>query len=107
MELLDKARQLADQGNLEKALRLCEKCLKQNAVNIQCHFLMGLLYQASGDQKKAEECLNRVIYLDPNHQEALSHMAVIARHQGDQAKAVLLQKRIERLQRKIKMKMKI
>jgi chemotaxis protein methyltransferase WspC len=102
LDLLEKAGQLANQGAIEEALRLCKEYLNQNPVNVQGHFLMGLLYQASGDEKQAEEYLNRVIYLDPNHQEALSYMAFLAERHGDQDKAILLRQRMERIQRKIK-----
>jgi chemotaxis protein methyltransferase WspC len=101
IDLFDKARQLADQGDLEEALRLCKQYLSQNPTNVQCHFLTGLLYQASGDIKTAEEYLNRVIYLDPNHQEALSYMAFIAERRGDRDKAALLRQRMDRIQRKL------
>jgi chemotaxis protein methyltransferase WspC len=103
-DLLEKAEQLANQGAIEEALRLCKQHLTQNPVNVQGHFLMGLLYQASGDEKHAEEYLNRVIYLDPNHQEALSYMAFLAERRGDQDKAILLRQRMERIQKKLEMK---
>jgi chemotaxis protein methyltransferase WspC len=98
--LLDTARQLADQGALEDALELCEKVLHQDAVHVQAHFLKGLIHQALGDEAQAEQWLNRTVYLDPNHHEALHYLAFLAEFQGDHKKSLLLRQRMERIQKK-------
>lgn len=38
--------------------------------------LLGEIYQANGQEIKAEQCFQEVIYLEANHYEALSHLAV-------------------------------
>jgi len=98
--LLDTARQLADQGYLNKALELCGKYLNDDPFHAQAHFLMGLLWNALDDEDRAEEYFNKTIYLDPNHREALSLMAFIMEHRGDHNKAEHLRQRAQRILQK-------
>ena len=95
---LEMARQLADQGKLDEALEQCERVLKQNPANVQAYFLKGLIFQALRNEKKAEEFLNKTLYLSPNHYEALSYLRLIAEHRGDRKKAERLKLRMERIQ---------
>jgi chemotaxis protein methyltransferase WspC len=100
IKLLDRARSLADQGALDEALASCERCLEEDAFHVQAHFLKGLIHQARGDQSAAEDCFNKVAYLDPNHHEALSYLTFIAKDRGDLERAARLQKRVQRINRK-------
>lgn len=95
--LLDTARKLADQGSLEEAFNLCKKVLSNDAIHIQAHFLMGLLYQALRNDGLAEEYFSKTVYLDPHHLEALNHLSFIAEQQGDQEKAGRLRQRTQRI----------
>lgn len=97
INLLDRARSLADQGALDEALDMCERCLKEDAFHPQAHFLKGLIHQARGNQPSAEDCFNKVVYLDPNHHEALSYLTFIAKDRGDLERAARLQKRVQRI----------
>jgi len=99
-QMLDKARLLADQGQLAAALELCDAVLKTEAAHVQAHFLKGLIYQALRDERMAEEWLNKTVYLDPNHEDALNYLAALAEFRGDQGKAALLRQRIERIRKK-------
>jgi len=95
--LLDSARKFADQGDLYEALKICEKCLTENSFHIQAHFLMGLICHALDDEEQAEEYFNKAVYLDPNHYEALSHLAFIMEHRGDKNRADHLRQRAQRI----------
>ena len=99
-QTLDKARLLADQGQLSTALALCDSVLKTEAAHAQAHFLKGLIYQALRDERRAEEWLNKTVYLDPNHEDALSYLAALAEFHGDPGKAARLRQRIERIRKK-------
>ena len=99
-QTLDKARLLADQGQLRMALELCDAVLKTEAAHVQAHFLKGLIYQALRDERHAEEWLNKTVYLDPNHEDALSYLAALAEFHGDPGKAARLRQRIERIRKK-------
>ncbi len=98
INLLDAAQSLADQGELDEALKLCEKCLSKDAFHIQAYFLMGLICHAQDDEERSEKCFNKAVYLDPNHYEALNHLAFIMEHRGDQTRARQLRQRAQRIQ---------
>ncbi len=96
-DLLDAALRLADQGQLTQALTLSDEVLSQTPAHVEANFLKGLIYQALRDEQQAEASFSRTVYLDPNHYDALSHLALIAEHQGDHEKARLLRQRMARL----------
>lgn len=95
---LQTARDLADRGNLEEAATLCKTYLEQNYTSIEAYLLLGEVYQGVGKEEEAEQCFRKVIYLDPNHYDALMHLALLKEHQGDMGSATLLRQRIQRLQ---------
>lgn len=99
-KLLDEARRLADQGILEEALEVSERCLKEDAFDVQAHFIKGLICQALGNDKKAEKSFNKAAYLDPNHHEALNYLAFIAKDRGDPDGAAQLRQRVKRIYEK-------
>ena len=95
--LLDQARKLADKGALEEALSLCDKVLDQDMVQIQAHYLRGLICLAMNNEKAAEEWLNKTLYLDPNHHNALNHLTLIVEHRGDRERSAQLRQRAKRI----------
>lgn len=97
LQTLSTARELADQGNLQEALKLCHAVLKENAAHVQTHFLMGLIYQALKDEHQAEKSFHKTIYLDPNHHEALYYLALIMEDHGHHERARQLRQRIQRI----------
>ena len=58
---------------------------------------MGVIRQAMGDEDEAEEYFNKTLYLNPNHEEALAYLALIAENRGDIHNAFLLRQRIRRI----------
>lgn len=100
VKLLDRARQLADQGKLEEAFALCEQGLRENPTDVQANFLTGLIWLALGNDEQAETFFTKTVYLDPKHHEALNYLAFIAEYRGQHEKALLLRQRIERIHKK-------
>ncbi len=94
---LENIRSLADGGNLSEAATQCEAYLKQNSTHVEAYLLLGEIYQASGQEIKAEQCFQKAIYLEPNHYEALLHLALLKEQHGEMAKAAVLRQRIQRL----------
>ena len=41
------------------------------------YVLLGLIRQAAGDLQQAEHCFGRAVYLQPDHYEALIHLAFL------------------------------
>lgn len=97
---LETARLLADRGQLSEAARLCETYLKQNSTSVEAYVLLGQIHQANGLETQAEQCFQKALYLEPNHYEALLHLALLKEHRGDIAGATILRQRIQRLQKK-------
>jgi chemotaxis protein methyltransferase WspC len=100
MELLDQARQRADKGDLEEAIRLCGEVLDQDTTHAQAHYLRGLICLAMDNEEDAGKWLGKAVYLDPEHHDALNHLALIAEHRGDGKTSTQLRQRVKRLRRK-------
>ena len=95
---LESARRLADQGELEAAATLCETCMRAHGPSAPAYVLLGLIRQAGGNAEQAEHCFGRAVYLQPDHHEALVHLALLMEHRGDTAMAAVLRQRALRAQ---------
>lgn len=94
--LLEQAASLADEGRNDQAAALCERVLREGGPNPRALFLLGMIRQSQGDLTRAEESLRKVVYLDPQNDEALLALALIAQRKGDQAAADGFRRRAER-----------
>ncbi len=74
---LEDARRLADAGEIEKASVLCDEVLKSQPLSADAYFLKGLIEEARGSARSAEECFRKALYLNPNHYDTLLHMSVL------------------------------
>jgi len=97
---LDYARELADKGELAKATAICEEYLDQCGPSAQAFFLLGIIRDTANDAEQAEKLFRKALYLDPNIEEALVFLSLLAEKTGDAKKAEVLKRRIERLQGK-------
>jgi len=94
---IDRARRLADQGHLADAAAHCEAHLRQHGPSAEVFHLLGLVRDASGNAEDAAEQYRKALYLEPDHHEALIHLALLLRKRGDEAGAQRLQRRASRL----------
>ncbi len=97
--MLDKARHLADQGEMDKALCLCRAYLEKDPHNPEAYCLLGLISEATERLSQAEEYYQKALYLDPCHYEALVHAGLLFQQNGDRVKAALYKERAERCER--------
>lgn len=95
-------KQLADQGQLTTALSLCHRYLQQQEYVAEAHFLCGTICLGLHLNEQAQQAFRKVTYLQPNHYEALCYLALLAREQGDEATATLMQQRAQRVQQRLK-----
>jgi len=95
--LLETAKILADRGCLDEAIQLCNSYLSQNRGSIEAYVLLGQMQQAMAQNEQAAQSFQKAIYLQPTHEEALTHLALLREHQGNIASANLLWQRIHRL----------
>lgn len=91
------ASRFADAGRLAEAQEVCEAHLREQGASAAAYYLLGSIRDAMGD-KRAADCYRKVIYLDPNHPEALMHLALLAKKQGDIAGARRFQMRARRVE---------
>jgi chemotaxis protein methyltransferase WspC len=88
---------LANAGDLNAAIRHCQVYLAENPANVEAHNLLGTLYNATSNYQEAESWFQKAIYLQPDHYEALMHLALIKASRGDTLAATRLQKRIQKI----------
>jgi chemotaxis protein methyltransferase WspC len=96
--LLETATRLGDAGQLHSALPLCAEYLQHFPDSAAGYFLLGVLHDALGHSDLAVSSLRKVLYLDPNHQEALVWLALKQEARGDRESADLLRARARRVQ---------
>jgi Tfp pilus assembly protein PilF len=82
--LLQRARDLADQGQLDDAHRLCELALARDQLDPEAHLLMAAICQERGEVGTAVEALRRAIYLDPDSAPAHFLLGSLLLRQGEQ-----------------------
>lgn len=80
--LLERARALADQGNLEEAYHLCKTALAKDQLDPEAHLLLAAICQERGEISEALETLRRVIYLTPDSASAYFLMGSLLLRQG-------------------------
>lgn len=99
--LLEQAQHLADAGQLDAARAQCEAALQIQGCSAPAYYLLGLIIDAAGKSDEAESYYRKTLYLEPDHYEALSQLALLAEKSGDLKAATQLQQRAKRLQSKL------
>lgn len=92
---LQTARQLADDGKLDEAVRICHAHLDHQGASVDAYYLLGVIHDAQGNGQ-AREFYRKALYLDPNHYESLLQMAFLAEREGDSTTARNLRRRAQR-----------
>jgi chemotaxis protein methyltransferase WspC len=93
----DEAVRLADQGHFAEASRCCEQQLLRQGPSAQVFHVLGLVRDASGNAVDAAIYYRKALYLDPGHQDALVHLALLMEKQGLKSEAQTLWNRARRL----------
>jgi chemotaxis protein methyltransferase WspC len=94
--LLEQAAELANRGQHAQAIVVCERHLQLKGPDASAYYLMGMICQAAGDSRRAQDCLHKTLYLDPKHDEALLALALWADRRGDRAAAEGFRRRAQR-----------
>lgn len=94
---LTHAEELADKGLLKEAAEICEASLREFGPSARAFHLLGLISDGAGDQAQAGEFYRRALYLEPEHYDALRHLALLKDQNGDRAAAQTLQSRARRV----------
>jgi chemotaxis protein methyltransferase WspC len=92
---------LANQGDLDEAETACTAYLNRFPNSPQGHYLRGCILQAQDKPRLAKESLKKAIYLAPDHQDAMVHLASLAEIQGDKEEARKYRDRAMRIREKL------
>ncbi len=96
-DLLAQARKLADQGQFREAESTCRDHLARFPDSAEAYFILGLLNEHAKHSALAEDYWRRCIYLQPDHYDALCHLALLAETNRDPAGAAALKARAARI----------
>ena len=94
---LDIAFQLANEGELDEAMSVCNRYLSVNRNSSRAYYLSGVIYDTQGSTDKANKSLNKAVYLDPNNLEALIHLSLLAEQLGNHDDAEKFKNRAQRV----------
>ncbi len=97
---IEQALQLANQGRLAEAIKICETALRDQGPTAKTYYVMGLVRDAEGQSREATELYRKVLYLDPQHQEAMTHLGFLLEAQGRLADARIILERAQRLKQR-------
>ncbi|MCJ1887654.1 chemotaxis protein CheR [Pseudomonas sp. LA21] len=87
---------LANAGQTAEARKQCEALLAAQGPTVEAFYWLGLLSDAQGQGAQAQGYYRKALYLQPDHQESLLHLAALLAAQGDVEGARRLQDRAAR-----------
>jgi chemotaxis protein methyltransferase WspC len=90
---------LANEGKSVEARAACDRYLRSHEPVAQVFYWLGLLSDVAGSVLEAQGFYRKALYLEPQHPDALMHLAALLQSQGDTAGARRLQERAARSER--------
>ncbi|MBV6822415.1 protein-glutamate O-methyltransferase CheR [Pseudomonas sp. PD9R] len=90
---------LANEGKSAEARAACESYLRSHEPVAQVFCWLGLLSDVAGSVLEAQGFYRKALYLEPQHPDALMHLAALLQSQGDSVGARRLQDRAARSER--------
>jgi chemotaxis protein methyltransferase WspC len=90
---------LANEGKSAEARVACDAYLRSHEPVAQVFYWLGLLSDIAGSVLQAQGFYRKALYLEPQHPDALMHLAALLQSQGDTAGARRLQERAARSER--------
>ncbi|WLH69655.1 protein-glutamate O-methyltransferase CheR [Pseudomonas sp. FP2309] len=97
--LLSRIATLANEGKSAEARAACEQYLNSHPPAAQVFFWLGLLSDVAGSALQAQGFYRKALYLEPQHPQALMHLAALLESQGDSEGARRMQARAARSER--------
>lgn len=98
-DLLSRIATLANECKSAEARAACEQYLSNHPPAAQVFYWLGLLSDVAGSALEAQGYYRKALYLEPQHPQALMHLAALLESQGDSAGARRLQARAARSER--------
>lgn len=95
MDIWAEVASLANAGRTDEARQRCEQHLQDSGPSATAYYWLGLLSDSSGHSDQACDYYRKAVYLEPNHREALAHLAAHLKSQGDLVGAQRLYRRAQ------------
>ena len=95
--LLAQAARLADAGDYAGAAAACQALLRAGPASAHAYFILGMVSECQGHPGAAGDYWRRCVYLQPDHYEALCHLALLAGQNGDAVQAASFKQRAARV----------
>jgi chemotaxis protein methyltransferase WspC len=92
-----RAAKAADQGRLAEARAAGERLLREQGPGADVFCLLGTIRGADGDAAAADALYRKALYLEPEHRESLTHLALLLESRGRGEQARVLRTRLARL----------
>ncbi|WLI90325.1 CheR family methyltransferase [Massilia sp. R2A-15] len=97
VDLLAQARSQADRGDYKDAAASCHALLAKEPNAAEAYYILGLVSEIERKPGAADGYWRRCVYLQPDHYEALCHLALLADQAGDTRQADTLRQRAARI----------
>jgi chemotaxis protein methyltransferase WspC len=81
-ELAHRVSRLSSEARHPEAIEACQKQLLQQGPSPRVYHILGMVFHAAGSYDEAEQAFERAVYLDPDHEEALLALSLLARRRG-------------------------
>lgn len=96
-DLLAQARRHADQGDYQAAAAACHALLAADPNSADAYYLLGMVSECQHKPGAADDYWRRCVYLQPDHYDALCHLALLAEQTGDARQAATFRERAARI----------
>jgi chemotaxis protein methyltransferase WspC len=97
VDLLAQAKAQADRGDYHGAAATCHALLSKDPNAADAYYILGLVSEIERKPGAADDYWRRCVYLQPDHYEALCHLALLADQTGDARQADTFRKRAARI----------
>ena len=95
--LLSRASRQAGLGDYAGAADSCHAALRIDAAAADAYFILGMVNECQNKPGVADQYWRSCVYLQPDHYEALCHLALLAEQNGDAAQASRFKQRAARV----------
>ena len=86
----------ADRGQLAEAIDAGERAVREGFASAELLSLVGTLHASASQLDRAEACYRKALFLEPTHEDALLHLALLLEKRGECALASKLRSRARR-----------
>ncbi len=96
-DLLVQARRQADAGDYQASAAACHAMLASDPNSADAYFILGMVSECQHEPRVADDYWRRCVYLQPDHYEALCHLALLAEQAGETRQAAAFRQRAARI----------